>query len=114
MRRAKGGMIVDSLLLQEGVYTQDTYRGCVAEPVIYCLGDRPIGGFFRYHTAKSANANLNRPGMAFDADILCGVSPPVPTRSNIHDNAVRVYQFLARVGVIATGKELALLGDGTG
>jgi hypothetical protein len=34
MRRAKGGTIVDSLLLQEGVHTQDTYRGCVAEPVM--------------------------------------------------------------------------------
>ncbi len=114
MRRAKGGAIIDSLLLQEGVYTRDTCRGCVAEPVIYCVGDRPIGGFFRLHAARSASDNLNRPGMEFDADVLCAANPSAPRTSNIDANAICVYHFLARVGVIATAKELALLEDGTG
>ena len=108
MHRAKGGREVNEVMIQEGVPTVDQVNNQNAEAVVYCIGDTPIGGFFRSHGKKSATENLNSPGMTFASFLFCPAhrNKPHGESSNItHDN-IEVYNFLARLGVIAIAMEL--------
>ena len=109
MHKSKGGKEVSEVLIQEGVATIDIVENNVAEPVVYCIGDKPIGGFFRAHEEKTERESLNTKGMVFASDLFC---PPAFEKrknfegSNITNEKINIYKFLARLGVIAIGKEL--------
>ena len=109
MHKSKGGKQVSEVLIQEGVPTKDIVENKVAEPVVYCIGDKPIGGFFRANQEKNERENLNTKGMVFASDLFC---PPAFEKrknfegSNITIEKINIYKFLAKLGVIAIGKEL--------
>ncbi|MBT3197314.1 MAG: glutamate--cysteine ligase, partial [Gammaproteobacteria bacterium] len=68
MAKSKGGQSVTDVIIQEGVYTFETLgeEEAVAEPVVYMMDHHVIGGFYRVHTARGPNENLNAPGMHFE------------------------------------------------
>jgi len=66
MSSVKEGLLVEQMLVQEGVYTYEQVEGAVAEPVVYMIGSHVVGGFYRVHTGKTATDNLNSPGMHFE------------------------------------------------
>ena len=109
MHKSKGGKEVSEVLIQEGIITKDIVDSKVAEPVVYCIGDKPIGGFFRANKDKDETQNLNSKGMTFASNLFC---PPafrekkVFEGSNITKGKIEVYAFLARLGSIAIAKEL--------
>ena len=72
MAKSKGGIPVNRVLVQEGVYTFETFgpKAEVAEPVIYLWGKRVIGGFYRIHEGRGTDENLNTPGMHFSSLLL--------------------------------------------
>jgi hypothetical protein len=83
MAASKGGSSVSRVILQEGVYTFETWNGAVAEPVVYMIDRFVVGGFYRVHTARGANENLNAPGMHFEPLAFADSWPrsPTPTRT---------------------------------
>ena len=72
-------------MIQEGVYTFESINEAVAEPVVYMIDHFVVGGFYRVHTGRGTDENLNAPGMhfvplAFD-DGLPDCPTAAPTRT---------------------------------
>jgi glutamate--cysteine ligase len=65
MSTIKEGQRVEEVLIQEGVYTFESVNGAVAEPVIYMMDQFVVGGFYRVHTERGIDENLNSPGAKF-------------------------------------------------
>lgn len=65
MSVVKEGLEVSEVIVQEGVYTFETVNEAVAEPVVYMMDRYVIGGFYRVHTGRGIDENLNAPGMHF-------------------------------------------------
>ncbi len=67
MSKTKGGKPVGQVIIQEGVYTFETFKeNAVAEPVVYLWGEKAVGGFYRVHKERGRDENLNSPGMQFE------------------------------------------------
>jgi glutamate--cysteine ligase len=64
MSVVKEGLEVSEVIVQEGVYTE-TVDDAVAEPVVYMMDRFVTGGFYRVHTGRGIDENLNAPGMQF-------------------------------------------------
>ena len=58
----KEGQPVNEVIIQEGVHTYESVNGGVAEPVVYMMDQFVVGGFYRVHTGRGINENLNSPG----------------------------------------------------
>jgi glutamate--cysteine ligase len=65
MKAAKGGRDVEEVVIQEGIPSVVRADGATAEPVIYMVGCRLAGGFFRTHKEKSDSESLNSPGAVY-------------------------------------------------
>ncbi|HEY4732197.1 MAG TPA: glutamate--cysteine ligase, partial [Gammaproteobacteria bacterium] len=54
MAASKGGVATTKVILQEGVYTFETWGNAqsVAEPVVYMIDHFVVGGFYRVHTRR--------------------------------------------------------------
>ncbi len=111
MARGKGGSTVTEVLVQEGIYTFETWgsEGAVAEPVVYMIDHFVIGSFYRVHTQRGRDENLNAPGMHFQPlafaetctrpDQSCGPDEP--------PNRFYAYGVVARLALLAAARELA-------
>jgi len=110
MARGKEGHAVTDLLVQEGVYTFETWGDAqaVAEPVVYMIDRFVVGGFYRVHTERGKDENLNAPGMTFEplafADTcIC----PDPSKSpDAKPNRFYAYGVIARLALLAAAREL--------
>ena len=104
----KEGMSVSEVLVQEGIHTEETINEAVAEPVVYMIDHFVIGGFYRVHTSKGKDENLNSPGMHF-APVAFETSCLMPDQGRpCHDKANRFYAYgvIARLSMLAASKEL--------
>lgn len=108
MAVVKEGLSVTNVLVQEGVYTFENINQAVAEPVIYLLDHYVVGGFYRVHTGRGKDENLNAPGMhfvplPFDSDCLMpnGVKP-----QNLLPIRYYTYGVIARLALLAAAQEL--------
>lgn len=108
MSTSKGGVPVTKAMIQEGVYTFETVaeKNSVAEPVVYLFGRHVIGGFYRVHSTRGPNENLNAPGMNF-IPIAFKTCCNAPSKTaDILTNRFYVYGVIARLAALAAGKEL--------
>ncbi len=111
MAASKSGANVSQVLLQEGVYTFETWGddASVAEPVVYMVDHFVVGGFYRVHTRRGPNENLNAPGAHFEP--LAFAEPcTTPNHSMGPDaNANRFYAYgvIARLAMLAAAREIA-------
>lgn len=104
----KEGMAVSEVIIQEGVYTFETINDAVAEPVVYMMDHFVIGGFYRVHTGRGIDENLNAPGMHFEPLAFekpctlpdCAGAPDAPP------NRFYAYGVVARLALLAAGLEL--------
>jgi glutamate--cysteine ligase len=104
----KEGQQVTEVIIQEGVYTFESVDGAVAEPVIYLIDQFVVGGFYRVHTARGKDENLNAPGMefrplAFETDCHspdCAGGPGDPP------NRFYTYGVVARLATLAAALEV--------
>lgn len=109
MRTGKGKTRVNQVLLQEGIPTRDHHEGSPMEPVIYTVGDKPVGGFYRLHRKRSEFQNLNVRGMEFRR--LCfhqlETQAPEALEEGCEDAAglLSVYGTLARLACLALARE---------
>jgi glutamate--cysteine ligase len=108
MAVVKEGLAVDRVLVQEGVYTYESINEAVAEPVVYMIDHFVVGGFYRVHTSRGVDENLNAPGMhfvplAFEQSCLL---PDAGARPDCPANRFYTYGVLARLAALAASVEL--------
>ena len=109
MSKSKGGQPVRKVIIQEGVYTFETWgpENAVAEPVVYLWGQRVVGGFYRVHKDRGVDENLNSPGMQFE---------PLAFATTCHKpaeeflpldcrNRFYAYGVIARLSMLAAARE---------
>lgn len=107
MSVVKEGLEVSEVIVQEGVYTFETVDDAVAEPVVYMMDRYVIGGFYRVHTGRGVDENLNAPGMHFAP--LSFESACLPDRHGTPDcapNRFYSYGVIARLALLAASYEL--------
>lgn len=108
MSTTKDGHKISKVIIQEGVYTHETWQGSnmVAEPVVYMIGHRVIGGFYRVHRERSSDQNLNAPGMHFEplAFDNCCISPDKSQEPRA--NRFYTYGVIARLAALAATHEI--------
>ncbi len=113
MSTTKEGKKVSKVIIQEGVYTHETWGddNTVAEPVVYLIGHNVVGGFYRVHDKRAANENLNAPGMRFERLAFddCCISPDKHQAPDAHPNRFYTYGVIARLALLAAAREKANL-----
>lgn len=108
MAKIKEGLSVSHVLVQEGVYTFESIHQAVAEPVIYMIDRYVVGGFYRVHTGKGIDENLNAPGMHF-VPLAFDSSCVLPNHAALPDsvpNRFYAYGVVARLALLAAAVEL--------
>jgi glutamate--cysteine ligase len=107
MAVVKEGMQVQEVLVQEGVYTFETVRDAVAEPVVYMIDRFVVGGFYRLNTQRGKDQNLNAPGMQFEPLAFAEpCSSPDPDDPDCAPNRFYAYGVIARLALLAASVEL--------
>lgn len=114
MSATKEGQKIRRVILQEGVYTFETLGNpeSVAEPVVYLIDHFVVGGFYRVHTTRGINENLNAPGMHFEplAFVNSCITPNKNMEPDACPNRFYAYGVIARLALLAAARELAKLG----
>lgn len=108
MSKSKGGQSVSKVIIQEGIYTFETWgkENAVAEPVVYMIGRHVVGGFYRVHANRDINENLNAPGMNFEP-LAFADSCNNPCRDEVRkENRFYIYGVIARLAALAAAHEM--------
>jgi len=113
MAATKGGITTTKVILQEGIYTFETWGNSqsVAEPVVYMIDHFVVGGFYRVHTRRGANENLNAPGMHFEplAFAETCITPEHTMAPDANPNRFYAYGVIARLALLAAAREMVEL-----
>ena len=111
MAATKEGREVSGAIIQEGVYTYETWGAeqATAEPVVYMIDHHVVGGFYRVNPSRSNQENLNAPGASFQMlafDNPC--SHPDPSCGpDDRPNRFYAYGVVARLALLAAAREIA-------
>ena len=108
MSVVKEGLQVTEVIIQEGVYTFESINGAVAEPVVYMMDHFVVGGFYRVHTGRDIDENLNAPGMHF-VPLAFETPCTLPDYAGAPDappNRFYAYGVVARLALLAAAIEL--------
>lgn len=110
MAATKGGRANTKVILQEGVYSMETWgeKQSVCEPVVYMIDRYVVGGFYRVHQARGPDENLNAPGMHFEplAFADCCTNPDARQAPDAHPNRFYTYGVVARLALVAAAREI--------
>ncbi len=111
MAAGKEGLATSQVLMQEGVYTFETWGSeqAVAEPVVYMIDHFVVGGFYRVHTERGPDENLNAPGMHFQplAFVESCNNPDRARSPGADPNRFYAYGVIARLALLAAAREIA-------
>ena len=109
MSVGKEGLAIHDVIIQEGVHTFEHINDAVAEPVVYMIDRYVVGGFYRVHSERGINENLNAPGahyvpLAFAQqhalpDLLAKPGTTAPNR-------FYMYGVVARLALLAASLEM--------
>ncbi len=108
MAVGKEGQQISEVIIQEGVHTFESINDAVAEPVVYMVDHFVVGGFYRVHTGRGPDENLNSPGMHF-VPLAFAAPCCTPNRSASPDstpNRFYTYGVVARLAMLAASIEL--------
>ena len=110
MATTKEGQKVSQVIIQEGVYTHETWGDdeTVAEPVVYMMDRQVVGGFYRVHGKRTTSQNLNTPGMRFEplAFLDCCSTPEPNLEADCHQNRFYTYGVIGRLALLAASHEI--------
>jgi glutamate--cysteine ligase len=111
MAVGKEGVAVTDVIIQEGVYTFENIGDAVAEPVVYMMDHFVVGGFYRVHTGRGKDENLNAPGMRFEplAFETALTLPDCAAAPDAEPNRFYAYGVVARLALLAAAIELEQL-----
>ena len=107
MSVVKGGRPVSSVIIQEGVYSFETWgeKKSAAEPVVYMIGRHVVGGFYRVHSEKKADESLNSPGMNFEPLAFAKACNNPCDPPEACTNRFYAYGVIARLAQLAATEE---------
>ncbi len=112
MAKGKEGVKTTSVIVQEGVHTSLRAGTGVAEPVMYMVCGRVVGGFNRVHLGKADTESLNAPGSTFEPlAFTTHGGTPGDDETVLDEVSAHVYQVLGEIASIATGYELRFAED---
>ena len=100
MAKVKEGLEVSEVIVQEGIYTYETLKGAVSEPVVYMVDRFVVGGFFRVHEGRGVDENLNASGMLFVP--LQQIIPVAGDEEGGEERSKRIFQQWDSLGVPQT------------
>ncbi len=83
-------------------------RQAVAEPVVYMVDHFVVGGFYRVHTSRGIDENLNAPGAQF-VPLAFETSCTLPNPERAPDdvpNRFYAYGVIARLAMLAAAIEI--------
>ena len=100
MSKTKGNRLIESVILQEGIPTNTQFEQHPSEPVIYLMGEKAVGGFYRTHHSRTIQENLNTPGMQLKPFALHS------EKSGIEPRLLYAYQVIARLATLAAAFEI--------
>jgi glutamate--cysteine ligase len=109
MAVVKEGLEVTEVIIQEGVPTREDVDGAAAEPVVYMMDRSVVGGFYRVHTERGRDENLNAPGMHFVPLAFansCNLPDCRATAAGSAPNRFYAYGVVARLALLAASIEL--------
>jgi len=111
MAATKEGLAVSAVIIQEGVHSSETFgaENAVAEPVVYMIDRFVVGGFYRLHSARGPQENLNAPGARFEPLAFaepCNQPDPCCPPDDCH-NRFYAYGVVARLALVAAAREVA-------
>ena len=113
MASAKEGREVTGAIIQEGVYTFESWgpEQHTAEPVVYMIDRFVVGGFYRVNESRSNTENLNAPGMSFKPLAFAGAcnNPDRSCGPDEQPNRLYAYGVVARLALLAAAREIAAL-----
>ena len=113
MASGKEGRKVSGAIIQEGVYTSETWgdASAVAEPVVYMIDHFVVGGFYRVHSGRGAQDNLNSPGMHFEPLAFAESCnrPDLSRAPDAEPNRFYAYGLIARLALLAAAREIAAI-----
>ena len=104
----KEGQEVHEVIVQEGVHTFESINDAVAEPVVYMVDRFVVGGFYRVHTGRGVDENLNAPGMHFEPlsfEAPCSL-PDCGADPDCLPNRFYSYGVVARLALLAASLEI--------
>ena len=101
MKAVKGGGALSEVIIQEGVPSALFSGEEIAEPAIYVVGNKLVGGFLRAHSRKGAKENLNSPGAIYKR--LCVSDLQLDIEGCPMEN---VYGWVAKLGSLAIANEI--------
>jgi len=113
MAVVKEGLEVSDVMIQEGVYSFEQINEAVAEPVVYMIDHYVVGGFYRVHTTRGVDENLNAPGMHFmPLAFETHCTMPNPDRGpDETPNRFYAYGVVARLALLAAAQEIEATGN---
>jgi glutamate--cysteine ligase len=114
MSVVKEGLEVTEVIIQEGVPTHENVNGASAEPVVYMIDRYVVGGFYRVHTERGPDENLNAPGMHFVPLAFsesCNLPDCSAQAGNSAPNRFYSYGVIARLALLAAAIELESTAD---
>ena len=108
MAVVKEGLAVTNVIMQEGIHTYERINDAVAEPVVYMIDRYVVGGFYRVHTGRGPDENLNAPGMHFEPLAFedCCTTPDHQANPGDGPNRFYAYGVVARLAQLAAAIEL--------
>ncbi|BDB22937.1 glutamate--cysteine ligase [Cupriavidus sp. TA19] len=108
MSVVKEGLEVSDVIIQEGVHTFEKVNEAVAEPVVYMIDRYVVGGFYRVHTGRGNDENLNAPGMHFVPLAFApnGIPDTHAKPGAAVPNRFYMYGVVARLALLAASIEL--------
>jgi len=108
MAVVKEGLEVHDVIIQEGVHSYEQVDGAVGEPVVYMIDRSVVGGFYRVHTGRGVDENLNAPGMTFAPIAFndCCIQPDFSAPPGSEANRFYGYGIIARLALLAAAVEL--------
>jgi glutamate--cysteine ligase len=111
MAATKEGKAVTGAIIQEGVYTFESWgdEQATAEPVVYMIDHFVVGGFYRVHSGRSNQESLNAPGASFKMlafDDACN-HPDFNCAADAAPNRFYAYGVVARLALLAAARETA-------
>jgi len=109
MAVVKEGLAVSEVIIQEGVPTREDVDGAAAEPVVYMMDRSVVGGFYRVHTERGRDENLNAPGMHFVPLAFansCNLPDCRAVAAGSAPNRFYSYGVVARLALLAASIEL--------
>jgi glutamate--cysteine ligase len=93
--------------VSRGTRASSTSQGAVAEPVVYMIDHFVVGGFYRVHTSRGPDENLNAPGMQFEPLAFAGpcIYPDRGRMPGTSPNRFYAYGVVARLALLAAARE---------